>query len=543
MDVLAAAAMEQVRANMRRVRITACHPTRAFFRPGEAGAVRFSVSSTRLAPLQARVRVVDLNRTVVTAETVVEGPEQTISFPLPAVAGKGYGVKLSLMDQRTGQIMDHTRTAIDVHDSWVDAPRYGFLSEFAPDEQYGERGDQLLSRHITVVQLYDWMYRHYQFLPPSDTFTDALGRILSLSSTRRAVATLRKDGIASMAYGAIYGAEPEYALQHPDELLYDQSGTPISLDGAFYLQDVRPGPWRDRILNQYRQTVSTLEVNGIHADQYGFPEQARDADGGIVEMAPALAGMVAAAQQAVTGAGGDGIIFNCVTNWPIQAVAPEPQLCTYIEVWPPYTCLRDLHDLVTGAKALAPQRQVILAAYMSCAAVAPDAAETATLLASAAIHASGGFHLLLGEGTGMLVDPYYPKFVRPGRHFQQRIMSHWDFIVRYGAYLFDRSLTFSPEVSTRSRGLWLIRRVAPTFDTVSVINADPGDPWDVAKVAPRTRSNVTIEMSAGDPVKAVFVASPDGTPDAVPIDFEQSGMKLRFTIPRVRTWSLAIVTR
>jgi len=278
---------------------------------------------------------------------------------------------------------------------------------------------------------------------------------------------------------------------------------------------VRPGPWRDLILDEYRKAIQDVHFDGIHADQYGFPEEARDAQGNLVQMGPALAGIVGAAQQAVIDAGGDGIIFNCVTNWPIRDVAPEPQLCTYIEVWPPYRTLGDLSRLVAGAKELAQQRQVILAAYMSAGASTPNDAETATLLPSSAIHASGGFHLLLGEGTGMLVDPYYPKFAVPGPAFQRKLVAHWNFIVRYGAYLFDRSLVPATGAKVSNKKVWSIHRKSEGLETVSLINAHPDDLWDALKDKPSVRRNVRVEIPITGSVSGVFIASPDSATGAV----------------------------
>jgi dextranase len=524
------------------VKIVTCRPTRAFFRPGDHGEVMVQVSGRLPAQVIAHVTVTELERTVLKADSRVTGSVHVIQFPLPTTPGRGYGVEVKLVDA-SRRTLARRSTAFDVQTSWVDAPRYGFLSEFAPDEAYEQRADALLERHINVVQFYDWMYRHYQYLPPNDTFTDILHRTLSLSSTRRAVAAVHTRGMTAMAYGSVYGAEPEYALDHPDELLYDDAGKPLSLDEAFYFQDVRPGPWRDRILGEYQRAVRDVSFDGIHADQYGFPKQAKDVHGAVVQMGPALAGIVGAAQRAVVDVGGDGIIFNCVTNWPIQDVAPEPQLCTYIEVWPPYRTLGDLSHLVQGAKQLAPERQVILAAYMSVGATTPNDSETATLLTCATIHASGGFHLLLGEGTGMLVDPYYPKFAVPGPSFQRKLVAHWDFIVRYGAYLFDRSLVPGAGVTVSSKKLWSIHRRSEEFETVSLINAQPGDLWDALKRRPTTRNNVRIELPLTGSVKGVFLATPDADLDAVAADFEHTHGTLIVTVPSVRIWTLVIIIR
>ncbi len=130
-----------------------------------------------------------------------------------------------------------------------------------------------------------------------------------------------------------------------------------------------------------------------------------------------------------------GVIFNAVENWPIAAVAPTTQDTVYIEVWPPDVTYNDLYRLIHEGKRLSNGKQVILAAYLSPFATADDAtlpqAEAAAFLATAAIAASGGSHLLLGEHDGILCDPYYPKYatMRPGCAAQMR--AYYDFIVRY----------------------------------------------------------------------------------------------------------------
>lgn len=556
----ATASGEANRPSDSRPRLGACFPVQAYGRSGDEVGIRVQVSPMSVGRTKLQICVYDLDQCVACVRTEVTREDQVVHFGLPGDTGMGYGLTVSLLEG--DRVVDRVQTAIDVQQSWIDAPRYGFLSQFTPGEEYELRATEFARRHINVVQFYDWMYRHYEYLPPEDSFKDALGRELSLTSVRRAVESLHSRGAAAMAYGSVYGAEPEYALTHPQELLYDgPGGKPISLIDLFYLQDVRPGPWRETVLRQYRRAIRDVGFDGIHADQYGFPKEAYDSDGDVVDMALALAGMVRSAQEAVVDAGGDGIIFNCVENWPIAEVAPEPQACMYIEVWPPYTRLQDLHGLVKNARELAPTRQVILAAYMSCAAgqaardnyshwangwgvsdaTSPDAGQTATLLTSAAIHASGGFHLLLGEGNAILADPYYPNFVVPGTAFQQRIIDHWDFIVRYTHYLFDRSLEYRSGEAVRAGGFWAIHRSGPAFDTLSLINAAPNDEWNALKPAPPTRHDVLVEMPSPATVAAVFAANPDGGADARRLDFTQSGGVLRFRVPGVTIWTLIVI--
>ena len=79
---------------------------------------------------------------------------------------------------------------------------------------------------------------------------------------------------AAMAYGAVYGAEPEYADEHPELVLRDKNGDRVHLAELFYIMDIAPkSPWTPLIVNEFAETVRELDFDGIHLDQYGFPKE------------------------------------------------------------------------------------------------------------------------------------------------------------------------------------------------------------------------------------------------------------------------------
>ena len=89
--------------------------------------------------------------------------------------------------------------------------------------------------HVTVVQHYDWMWRHYRYRPPVTPVTSSthwVGRV-SHDAVRAAIEAGHHIGIASLAYGSVYGAEAEYVDRHPDERVFDETGKPLSLGGVF----------------------------------------------------------------------------------------------------------------------------------------------------------------------------------------------------------------------------------------------------------------------------------------------------------------------
>src|SRR5258705_13668282 len=104
---------------------------------------------------------------------------------------------------------------------------------------------------------------------PDDAFLDALGRRVSHAAVRAGIAAGHDAGIATLAYGSVYGAERAYVERHPDERVFDEAGEPISLGGTFFINDLPPErPWRRRLLPEYPRAGRTVGFAGGHMDTY-----------------------------------------------------------------------------------------------------------------------------------------------------------------------------------------------------------------------------------------------------------------------------------
>ena len=497
------------------------------------------------------------------SQQVVVAPGRTVlavpvPAPIPTTPFRGYGITVVGRDSITGSELVRGSTALDVLETWAQAPRYGFLVDFAPDDPVAEEHVASLARyHINVAQFYDWMWRHYALMPPAtnattdtddtegpDIFTDALGRVLSLRTVRAKVAACHRFGIAALGYAAVYGAERDYAQKHPEEVVYDAHGKPYSLADLFYIMNIHPGnSWRERILETMRDAVRAVPFDGLHLDQYGFPvEAAFDARGEPCDVAADFAAFINAARAAIQQPGRDvRVIFNAVKNWPIERVAPTEQDAVYIEVWPPYEEFHHLQQLITEARRLAPEKQVILAAYMQplggAEGVALDQAEAATRLTTAAIWANGGFHLLLGERDAALHDPYYVTYTALRPAFARVMRAYADFVVRYMNVLSDRRLELEsaegapdglhvedassgPRVSSTGEAgtVWAIVRSMPGYTTVSFINltAASSAHWNAPAPPPEPVPHLAVSVrvrldgaGGASSVRRVFTASPD----------------------------------
>lgn len=548
---------------------------RAVYQPGQPANLCLLVQNRAEQPVTARFHIalswLDQEVAGQSQRLELQPGQQEVEFALdlPAESFRGYGVDVTLYDE-DGSLQLQTSTALDVLENWTQAPRYGFLSDFAPGTRDAEAVCASLARyHVNLAQFYDWMWRHYILMPPEEEFSDALKRRVSLRVVREKVVACRARGIAALGYAAVYGAEPEYALEHPDEMLYDAAGEPYSLEKLFYIMNIHAdNPWRAQILTEMERAVREVPFDGLHLDQYGFPKEnvfGPPPERVPYDLADDFPVFIAEARNVVRQANPDArVIFNLVENWPVQTVAPTTPDATYIEVWPPYTSYFDLQQLILNARRLAPEKQVILAAYLAPLQNAQGKelhlAETATRLASAAIWANGGFHLLMGERDGALCHPYYPSYAPLRPAFARIIRNLYDFVVRYENILSDLRLVTMPAAEVllhlqiqgvvlsptgEAGNVWGILRRMPGYTTVSLINlsAAPDAAWNAPKPAVEVLHHLPVEVRVSEEITGIFAASPDHD-DGRPTELEYRLIQrdgatwLQTTLPSLEYWSV-----
>jgi dextranase len=497
----------------------------------------------------------------------------------PITDGSGaYGVFMSLTAP-DGELI-RVETAFDMAEHWREAPRYGFLSDFSPEEA-GKLDDVdfLNSRHINLVQFYDWMYRHDRLLPDTETFTDPLGRSLSHEVVKEKIASLRERGIDSIAYAAVYGALPDYIEKHPEQGLYQNNGKTHSLGNYFHIMDISTdSAWTAHIVDEFVNALKKMGFDGLHLDQYGFPKKAiRHTAGGsdVVALKDLYPAFINDLREKVAEIGPDvGLIFNNVSNYPVQTTANAHQDVIYIEVWDPVTHLRDLKQIIDWARKLS-GKQVVLAAYLPT--FHPERgcplkeAEIGATLTMATIFASGGYHLLLGEHENVLADSYYPKYGAVSVEFKRTLKHYYDFIVMYRNLLFDQqlddiSMTFTGGINTevvfakegitfspnqRTQAVWSFVKEKPGYLILQLINlcGVDNDVWhEGKKQRPNMLDDIEVKVELWEEIEDIYWATPDGESnrpqplayDWVPKD-EYSGSLVRFTLPQLDYWSIIVI--
>lgn len=527
-------------------------PDKAFYRPGES--IHLTVTASGGENVTARItHLADI--TAELTALVVNGNAELIWTP-PAISMRGYGVDIDLLDA-SGAPIATASTAFDVLDHWIQAPRYGFLSEFAVSRPAAEQTMQWIARHhVNGLQFYDWQYRHEQLLPESDIYTDILGRAMSMRVVRSLIDAAHDYNIAAMPYTAIYGASPaffqthrDWALYHAPDLAYDFA------DGLLMIMNPAPGtPWTNHLLDQFAQVLEQTKFDGIHIDQYGSPMRGRSSDGELVRLDEAFPAFINAAAEVVEEhRGDDGVtIFNLVRNWPVTTVAPSNEDAVYIEVWEPYRTFLDLYRLVTQAQVLGGGKPVIIAAYI------PADRMVNIRLANSLIFAAGGYHLELGEPEAMLAHAYFPNFQIMNEETQAFIQRQYDFLVRYENLL---ALGTSDATASRAEALAIDGiitqgtrsrdRVAvivregdnrETFSLINMIGID-GEYWDApVSEAPDILENLQIRLQVSRPVTRVYTASPDqadlSTHD---LEFSTDGSSITLSLPQLEYWSMIVV--
>ncbi len=552
-----------------RLTIRSVEPARPWFPPGRPALVEVEVEVDRAALVAAHLELLDLDRVVGSVSRRLRlragRTRRVLRITLPPLVRHGYGLRLTL--ERAGAAPTSGTCAVEALAGWWESPRHAVLTDFGAPKRMAATVRRLAPWHVTVVQFYDWMYRHYRYAPPRDrTFRDVLGRRVSPAAVREGVQACHRTGIAALAYGSVYGAEREYVDAHPAERVFDEAGTPLSLGDTFFLTDLRPGsPWRRRLLREYVGACRDFGFDGIHMDTYGEPHHGVAADGTPVRFEDLYPGLIEEAAGRLGSGAGRRVLFNCVAGYPLDAVAPSPAAALYLELWPPAVRYRDVVAWIDHARRVGGARAIVVAAYVSAlrdTVAVPERraqAEEAVVLLSSVIMAAGGYHQILAGGDRALVEGYYPAAARLSRHAARELQAAWRFGARYlhlvsgpqllpapsdGVELTDSDGRAIPVSSLPEAGrVWLRIARAPTG--VRVVNLvdlrnQLDDRWDAPRQRPVPVSGWRLRL-AGSPSVLVAMSPWTASGEPVRLHGEQgTSQGATWTLPRFRRWLLAV---
>lgn len=434
--------------------------------------------------------------------------------------------------------------------------RYGFLSDFAPEEADEADVLAMAKHHVNAVQFYDWSFRHDTLVSDTEEYTDMMGKRNSLAVIRKKIAACHARGMRALGYGAVYAASEPFASEHPDWRLYARANDPLRFIGVFAMMNLESG-WAEHIVSQYRAAVRA-GFDGIHMDTYGFPKTALDASCGTVRLEDDFAPLIRRARETLPEA---AFVFNNVGGWPVERTMRAPVDAVYVEVWPPFERYEHLRQIILSAKAA--KKPVVLAAYPAPFRLdKPERALEAQLVLMSAIAAHGATQLWFGEESAALTQGYYADYTRLSSEQEAQLRAYDDFFVRYQTLLFndalaDVSMTHcgwdneeyacSAPHSVCGEGgkFWLILREDHTRKLIILLNlcGDESSLWNAGRAKSAPQENVTLRAQVYKAVVRAWAASPDqnlGTAEPVVYAMEQGehGDFVRVTLPRIERFSI-----
>jgi dextranase len=354
----------------------------------------------------------------------------------------------------------------------------------------------------------------------------------------------------------VYASSIEFFHQHPDWALLGPDGNPLMFGENFLAyMDPHPGsPWTRHLLDQFDQILNKTSFDGIHLDQYGDPKVGYDQDGLPYRLDQPLAELINATHEHVKALRPNGaVVFNAVTNWPIEAVAPSDEDIVYIEVWPPYKWFSELGQLVVQAQNLSNGKAVVIAAYIS------PALEHNVRLADAVIFSSGGGHIELGEKDAMLADAYFPRYEQMPLQLSQTMVRYYDFAIRYENVIGPSTQDATGEYRNRieiggaalnpsilSNTILPIVRQSPNRTAISLINllgVESPDWNDPILEAPTPLGTTPVRITGVQgQARQIWVASPDDLDGSLhPLVFVQSQGQIEFQLPGLSYWDMILV--
>ncbi len=536
---------------------------KSYYKPGEAVQVLVSIASEVEQPASAVVKLTVTNLSSILnredLEVILENGAQDIKFSFlpPDEAPRGYGIDVEIVSF-DGAVLDLSTSAFDVLDNWVQNPRYGFLTDYEPGRTDADQTMDILNRfHINGLQFYDWMYRHEKFLTDEEPYFDLWSpKPHSIFTVKALIEAAHKRSIAAMPYTAVYGASQTFALEHPDWVMYTAAGKPLEFGGdKMMIMDPRPdSPWTAYLLNQFKEVLDNTDFDGIHLDQYGDPKVGFDQSGKSYDMAPVMAEFINLTKNLTDQySQNDAVVFNAVTNWPIEAVAPSKEDFVYIELWPPYIWFSDLHQVIVAAQNYSGGKPVVLACYID------PTFENNAILNDAIIFASGGGHIELGENGGMLSGPYFPDYEIMSAALYKTLQNYYDFTVRYqdviGPHTQDATTFYQDRIAIKNvstspslmrNKVWPIVRDSNGRTAINLVNLLGVDEVEWAKKvlsSPTPLSNFKLTLTdSTKKVDRVWFASPDH--DALtllPLQFTQDSGMITVEVPDLNYWSMILI--
>ncbi len=306
--------------------------------------------------------------------------ELTFTYNLPSNDYRGYLVKAYIEED------NFETTAIDCSSDIDRYPRYGYIAEFPVNQTTYESNEMVkeLSEnyHINAFQFYDWMWRHDQMIKRTNgsvdsTWTDLFGRIIDSGTISDLISSVKQKNAVAMAYVMSYAAREGYDSYGvtPSSGLYTDRNHKSQLnvdfgDQSTYLWLFNPKDinWQNYIINQYEDSINTLDFDGLQIDQMGERNDLFDYYGKRVYLEDTFSDLVNATKDSV----GDSkeVTFNIVDGtsggWALKDVSMNAKSdFNFSEIWWKSNYYNDIKNYIEEVRKNSKGKALVLAAYMN----------------------------------------------------------------------------------------------------------------------------------------------------------------------------------
>ena len=475
-------------------------------------------------------------------DNYLDSKEINFSFKSPSTTG-GYGLDLFIDNKLV------LSRGFSVLSSWLDSPRYGFLTDFSKGRFDIEKNfDYLVQYHINSLQYYDWMYDYGDLVyEEGEEYKDAWNREKTISNVvlKELIEKGHEKNIFSMAYVSIYGVERNLGLQHPEWLLYQKKGVnyePVDFYKKILITNTyNDSDWTKFLIQECKKTLE-FGFDGIHLDQYGYPKDYTSLFLKNGEYKPYLTSkgfkeFINLLKKETQSP----VFFNYVNNWPNEIQSHTNGDVIYIEPWESCNTYLDLYLMIKQAKKDS-RKDVILAAYIN------ENFEENVLLSDAVISASGGRRLELGEFRLLLAGPYFPGDAGvASQKLLDGLRNYYDYQIRYEQFLDLPEKELSLEGSNLSlipkkNTIWYNIKGNSEYVFINFINfiGISTELWRTKTKKPEIVENLEIFLPIKN-VQNVYFASPDTQIAFSKIDYEVEDEGIKIFVSKVEYWSSILI--
>lgn len=394
-----------------------------------------------------------------------KGRSATFNFTFNVNSPDDRGYLAEVWCWRDGVATDRGSTAFDFSSDWTKFPRYGFLTQFSDPTDAAAMIDPMRDHKINAVQFYDWSDEHHiNYKPGFDYWQDIAARDPwnSRSKTIELIDRCHDYNMAAMVYQLMYGAYDEYwndgvqlswgSFTHWESTQYDPSDQDryeLNISGwetpRIYFFNPASQGWRDWIGSDIAYVFSQFDFDGWHIDTVGDRGELYDWDKNAFTLDATYAGFVNDMRYRF---GWDKFLaINTVSNFGESLVAQNAEVdVMYSELWGE-SDEDDFFDINATLNNIRGNtlKSSVLAGYLhydyakGFSSSNPGyVREPAMLLADAAVFASGGWHIELGDGLNVLTNEYFPSHnLIMSTDLKAKVLDYYNFAVAYENVLRD----------------------------------------------------------------------------------------------------------